>query len=66
MPALLVDFTFYYVDKTTLSYAAVSPPTLSYNPGETPRSSTGQLFGIKKDLNLSGTQYSNLGSIFYM
>jgi hypothetical protein len=25
VPALLVDFTFYYVDKTTLSYAAVSP-----------------------------------------
>ncbi|RSH80120.1 hypothetical protein EHS25_007322 [Saitozyma podzolica] len=46
VPALLVDFTFYYVDKTTLSYAA--------------------LFGIKKDLNLSGTQYSNLGSIFYI
>jgi len=37
---------FYYVDKTTLSYAA--------------------LFGIRKDLNLTGTQYSTLSSIFYV
>lgn len=34
-----------YVDKTTLSYAAI--------------------FGIKKDLNLQGTDYSWLSSIFY-
>ncbi|KAL0066296.1 hypothetical protein AAF712_006727 [Marasmius tenuissimus] len=34
-----------YIDKTTLSYAAI--------------------FGIKEDLNLSGTEYSWLSSIFY-
>jgi len=36
---------FYYIDKTTLSYAAI--------------------FGIKKDLDLHGTDYSWLSSIFY-
>jgi hypothetical protein len=46
VPALAVDYAFYYIDKTTLQYAA--------------------LFGIKGDLSLSGTDYSNLGSIFYM
>lgn len=36
---------FQYVDKTTLSYAAI--------------------FGIKEDLNLGGSKYSWLSSIFY-
>ncbi|KAK4688568.1 MFS transporter, ACS family, allantoate permease, partial [Tremellales sp. Uapishka_1] len=46
VPVLAVDYAFYYIDKTTLVYAA--------------------LFGIKKDLHLVGTDYSNLGSIFYV
>jgi hypothetical protein len=46
VPALFVDYIFYYVDKTTLSYAA--------------------LFGIREDLNLTGADYSNLSSIFYI
>ncbi|RSH89200.1 hypothetical protein EHS25_002312 [Saitozyma podzolica] len=46
VPPLAIDYAFYYIDKTTLQYAA--------------------LFGIKKDLALSGTDYSNLGSIFYI
>ena len=61
VPALAVDYAFYYVrymnssglacadgqiDKTTLSYAAI--------------------FGIKDDLDLHGTRYSNLSSIFYI
>lgn len=46
VPALLIDFAFYYIDKTTLSYAA--------------------LFGISTDLHLSGKQYSDLSSMFYM
>ncbi|KAK1924527.1 major facilitator superfamily domain-containing protein [Papiliotrema laurentii] len=45
LPILGICYCFYYVDKTTLSYAAI--------------------FGIKKDLNLHGTQYSWLSSIFY-
>ncbi|OWT36696.1 hypothetical protein J008_05545 [Cryptococcus neoformans] len=46
VPALAIDYAFYYIDKTTLSYAA--------------------LFGLKQDLNLHGTDYSNLSSIFYV
>lgn len=46
MPILFMCYAFYYIDKTTLSYAA--------------------LYGIKKDLNLGKTDYSTLGSIFYL
>jgi len=45
LPYLAVCYAFFYIDKTTLSYAAI--------------------FGIQKDLNLQGTQYSWLSSIFY-
>ncbi|GAB7332495.1 hypothetical protein MBLNU13_g04289t1 [Cladosporium sp. NU13] len=45
LPYLAVCYVFFYVDKTTLSYAAI--------------------FGIREDLNLQGTQYSWLSSIFY-
>lgn len=45
LPYLLVCYAFFYIDKTTLSYAAI--------------------FGIDKDLNLKGTQYNWLSSIFY-
>ncbi|KAI1138502.1 MFS general substrate transporter [Hypoxylon sp. FL0543] len=45
LPLLGICYFFYYVDKTTLSYAAI--------------------FGIQSDLNLQGTQYSWLSSIFY-
>ncbi|KAL4798694.1 putative MFS allantoate transporter [Aspergillus venezuelensis] len=45
LPFLAVCYAFYYIDKTTLSYAAI--------------------FGIEEDLNLSGTEYSWLSSVFY-
>jgi sugar phosphate permease len=45
LPLIAVNYAFFYIDKTTLSYAAI--------------------FGIKDDLNLQGTQYSWLSSIFY-
>ncbi|KAJ5935055.1 hypothetical protein N7466_004602 [Penicillium verhagenii] len=45
LPFLSVCYAFYYIDKTTLSYAAI--------------------FGIKDDLNLTGTEYSWLSSVFY-
>ena len=45
LPYLAVCYAFFYIDKTTLSYAAI--------------------FGIEDDLNLHGTQYSWLSSIFY-
>ncbi|SMR54054.1 unnamed protein product [Zymoseptoria tritici ST99CH_3D1] len=45
LPYLAVCYVFFYVDKTTLSYAAI--------------------FGIREDLNIVGTQYSWLSSIFY-
>ncbi|CAI7645701.1 unnamed protein product [Penicillium viridicatum] len=45
IPLLGICYFFYYVDKTTLSYAAI--------------------FGIKDDLNLAGSEYSWLSSIFY-
>ncbi|KXT05015.1 hypothetical protein AC578_10337 [Pseudocercospora eumusae] len=45
LPYLAVCYAFFYIDKTTLSYAAI--------------------FGIRKDLNLVGTEYSWLSSIFY-
>ncbi|KAF9891260.1 hypothetical protein FE257_004824 [Aspergillus nanangensis] len=45
LPYLAVCYAFFYIDKTTLSYAAI--------------------FGIVEDLNLHGTQYSWLSSIFY-
>lgn len=45
LPLLGVCYFYYYVDKTTLSYAAI--------------------FGIKKDLDLKGTEYSWLSSAFY-
>ncbi|AFR92856.1 hypothetical protein C343_00742 [Cryptococcus neoformans C23] len=45
IPLLGICYFFYYVDKTTLSYAAI--------------------FGIKEDLNLGGSKYSWLSSIFY-
>ncbi|CAG9990059.1 unnamed protein product [Clonostachys byssicola] len=45
LPVLGICYFFYYVDKTTLSYAAI--------------------FGIKDDLELKGTEYSWLSSVFY-
>ncbi|EZF32340.1 transporter [Trichophyton mentagrophytes] len=45
LPYLAVCYAFFYIDKTTLSYAAI--------------------FGIREDLNLKGTQYSWLSSLFY-
>ncbi|KAL0257033.1 hypothetical protein SLS55_007843 [Diplodia seriata] len=45
LPYLAVCYAFFYIDKTTLSYAAI--------------------FGIRDDLNLVGTQYNWLSSIFY-
>jgi hypothetical protein len=45
LPYLAVCYAFFYIDKTTLSYAAI--------------------FGIREDLDLQGTQYSWLSSIFY-
>ncbi|KAF5364832.1 hypothetical protein D9757_011269 [Collybiopsis confluens] len=45
IPYLSICYAFYYIDKTTLSYAAI--------------------FGIKEDLNLKGTEYNWLSSIFY-
>ncbi|KAL6249099.1 hypothetical protein RBB50_004162 [Rhinocladiella similis] len=45
LPLIAVNYAFFYIDKTTLSYAAI--------------------FGIKEDLNLHGTQYNWLSSLFY-
>ena len=45
LPYLAVCYMFFYIDKTTLSYAAI--------------------FGIRKDLNLHGTQYNWLSALFY-
>lgn len=45
LPYLAVCYAFFYIDKTTLSYAAI--------------------FGIRQDLNLQGTDYSWLSSMFY-
>jgi hypothetical protein len=45
LPYLAVCYAFFYVDKTTLSYAAI--------------------FGIREDLNLVGTDYNWLSSMFY-
>jgi hypothetical protein len=51
---------FYYIDKTSVSpgvpNSVLTSRTLSY----------AALFGIRKDLNLTGTQYSTLSSIFYV
>ncbi|TRX92144.1 hypothetical protein FHL15_007011 [Xylaria flabelliformis] len=45
LPYLAVCYAFFYIDKTTLSYAAI--------------------FGIRKDLNLTGADYNWLSSVFY-
>lgn len=45
LPYLAVCYAFFYIDKTTLSYAAI--------------------FGIREDLDLVGTEYSWLSSMFY-
>ncbi|EED18074.1 MFS allantoate transporter, putative [Talaromyces stipitatus ATCC 10500] len=45
LPYLAVCYAFFYIDKTTLSYAAI--------------------FGIREDLNLVGTKYNWLSSLFY-
>ncbi|KAJ6130769.1 hypothetical protein N7512_003549, partial [Penicillium capsulatum] len=45
LPYLAVCYAFFYIDKTTLSYAAI--------------------FDIREDLDLHGTRYSWLSSIFY-
>ncbi|KAK4944029.1 hypothetical protein LTR10_016550 [Elasticomyces elasticus] len=45
LPLIAVNYAFFYIDKTTLSYAAI--------------------FGIKDDINLQGTRYSWLSSLFY-
>lgn len=45
LPYIAVCYAFFYIDKTTLSYAAI--------------------FGIKEDLDLVGTRYNWLSSIFY-
>ncbi|CAN8098274.1 unnamed protein product [Discula destructiva] len=45
IPYLAICYAFFYIDKTTLSYAAI--------------------FGIREDLDLVGTEYSWLSSMFY-
>ena len=45
LPYIAVCYAFFYIDKTTLSYAAI--------------------FGIEEDLNLHGSMYSWLSSLFY-
>lgn len=45
LPFIFVSYIFFYIDKTTLSYAAI--------------------FGIVKDLQLTGSRYSWLSSLFY-
>ncbi|KAI1076082.1 putative MFS allantoate transporter [Whalleya microplaca] len=45
LPYLAVCYAFFYIDKTTLSYAAI--------------------FGIRQDLNLQGSDYNWLSSVFY-
>lgn len=45
LPCLSVCYAFFYIDKTTLSYAAI--------------------FGIREDLQLVGTEYNWLSSMFY-
>ncbi|GAW26393.1 putative MFS allantoate transporter [Rosellinia necatrix] len=45
LPYLAVCYAFFYIDKTTLSYAAI--------------------FGIREDLNLHGSDYNWLSSVFY-
>ncbi|KAI3331192.1 putative MFS allantoate transporter [Ustulina deusta] len=45
LPYLAVCYAFFYIDKTTLSYAAI--------------------FGIRGDLDLQGSDYSWLSSVFY-
>ncbi|KAF3761701.1 hypothetical protein M406DRAFT_49661 [Cryphonectria parasitica EP155] len=45
IPYLAVCYAFFYIDKTTLSYAAI--------------------FGIREDLDLVGTDYNWLSSMFY-
>lgn len=45
LPYIAVCYAFFYIDKTTLSYAAI--------------------FGIEDDLNLHGSLYSWLSSLFY-
>ncbi|KAI1504731.1 putative MFS allantoate transporter [Biscogniauxia marginata] len=45
LPYLAVCYAFFYIDKTTLSYAAI--------------------FGIRQDLNLQGSDYNWLSSMFY-
>ncbi|KAI1123572.1 major facilitator superfamily domain-containing protein [Nemania abortiva] len=45
LPYLAVCYAFFYIDKTTLSYAAI--------------------FGIREDLDLQGSDYSWLSSVFY-
>lgn len=45
LPFIFVSYIFFYIDKTTLSYAAI--------------------FGIVKDLDLKGSRYNWLSSIFY-
>ena len=46
LPYLAVCYAFFYIDKTTLSYAAI--------------------FNIREDLDLKGTQYNWLSSMFYV
>lgn len=45
LPFIFVSYIFFYIDKTTLSYAAI--------------------FGIVKDLKLTGSRYNWASSIFY-
>ncbi|KAI1169688.1 putative MFS allantoate transporter [Nemania sp. FL0916] len=45
LPYLAVCYAFFYIDKTTLSYAAI--------------------FGIREDLDLQGSDYNWLSSVFY-
>jgi len=45
LPQIAICYAFFYIDKTTLSYAAI--------------------FGIRDDLDLYGTRYNWLSSIFY-
>jgi hypothetical protein len=61
IPFICMTYLITYIDKATLSYG-----TCSYTSrGPLANSSVAAIFGLTKDLQLHGTQYSWLGSIFY-
>lgn len=68
LPYLAVCYAFFYIDKTTLSYAGkLSPPPplqpMKFQPCLD--QCRPAIFGIRQDLNLQGTDYSWLSSMFY-